>query len=546
MEIYENVNNPYAVAKELPKEKTTWKIGRAEVVYAVFLLCAGFLFWEGSVLLNLWGLWGDQQPSSGIGTFLFFWIMIAGTFLYFSAKRVKQNRASLLWLSAAVVGALPFILYDAIDVRALLLLFEFGVCLLWVATSAKTQIAGFVLFDLLNQGVVVSFLNFGGLFQSLGHGFGGKKEGRSVKGRTILVALLGILISIPILVIVLSLLISADSAFESFIQNFQVNFNWDVLGIYFIEFFVGVPVACYLGGLVFGNAQKRNTARITEEGISRGLSSVRLLPRAGLYAPLLFFVGMYVIFFVILSGYLLAAFSGYLPSGYTYAEYARRGFFELCAVAAINLGLLAFSYLFLKRGEGECPKMLRIISLILSVQTVLLIATAMSKMILYIDAYGLSRLRLYTSVFMVLLMLVFVLIIVWHIRPFRFKIGMPIAILTTCFMLTLFLANTDGLIAKYNVDRYLEGDLDRVDVEMFTGMSDAVAPAVIELATAKKADEETQANADEFLRSRYGSYNHKKVRWDYNLGARSSFEGWNLQSARSAELVEAYFEEKSK
>jgi hypothetical protein len=110
----------------------------------------------------------------------------------------------------------------------------------------------------------------------------------------------------------------------------------------------------------------------------------------------------------------------------------------------------------------------------MSAFTLLLIATAMSKMLLYISSYGLTRLRVYTSWFMLLLFLVFLLILLWHFRTF--DLAKPlILVFAVCFIALTWL-NADGLIAKYNIGQYLSGKTDSLDVHMLGGLSDAAAP----------------------------------------------------------------------
>ena len=97
----------------------------------------------------------------------------------------------------------------------------------------------------------------------------------------------------------------------------------------------------------------------------------------------------------------------------TYAEYARHGFFELCAVTAINLAVIFAAKLLSQEGRG---KLLRIEVILLSVFTLALTVIDLSKMVLYIQSYGLTRLRIYTSIFMVFLFIVFLIILLRQVR----------------------------------------------------------------------------------------------------------------------------------
>lgn len=69
------------------------------------------------------------------------------------------------------------------------------------------------------------------------------------------------------------------------------------------------------------------------------------MPNAMVYAAVTPICILYVLFFVSQFPYFLGGFTGELAEGFTYAEYARKGFFELCAVCCINfavIGIMSF------------------------------------------------------------------------------------------------------------------------------------------------------------------------------------------------------------
>jgi hypothetical protein len=126
---------------------------------------------------------------------------------------------------------------------------------------------------------------------------------------------------------------------------------------------------------------------------------------------------LYVIFLISHFSYLTSALWGNLHADFSYAEYARQGFFELCAVAMINLVIIIFLNLFDKKADNNTTsKAVKFFTIFMVVSTVILIVTALGKMFLYIESYGLTRLRVYTSWFMILLLICFVII---AIRTFK-------------------------------------------------------------------------------------------------------------------------------
>ncbi|MDR0853721.1 MAG: DUF4173 domain-containing protein [Clostridiales Family XIII bacterium] len=509
--------NTYAKAP-----KAAYEFATSDTLLAAASLILGFLFWQ-------WN--GFAAYKSGqLGLFLFFILAISVSLIYMKSRGIRQNKKSLTVLAVALIGALPFALYDGIPINFYLLIFEFAACLIWLAYSCKTEISGklsgFILGDWANQFFCVPFCNFAALFGSI---FRRANRG-SRRSKVVLSGAVGIVISIPLLILIVTLLISADRGFEYFTSHIADYLNIEHLGQYILKFVLGIPVACYICGALYGNAHKRMTSNMSEADLAQGIAKAHGLPRAGVIAPIAILNLLYVVFFSVMGSYLFSAFGGSLPTGYTYAEYARQGFFELCGVAAINLIVLAAAYLFARRSAGEYPKSLRILTAVLSGLTVLLIATAISKMLMYVETYGLSRLRVYTLWFMVLLILVFITLIVWHIKPFN--AGRPIVLIAVAFTLALFLSNSDGFIAKYNVEHYESGRLKTIDVEMLGYMSDAVLPYLRELGeNAPDADVRGMAKRGiESHRERYYSYSDEYGKGAY-VDESKRFHCWNLQSA---------------
>ena len=84
----------------------------------------------------------------------------------------------------------------------------------------------------------------------------------------------------------------------------------------------------------------------------------------------------------------------------------------------LDLMVIFLAGVLAKRNEnGRKPVAVRIYSAVFSMITILLICSAMSKMIMYIGEYGLTGLRFYTSWFMILLGIVFLVLILHEIFP---------------------------------------------------------------------------------------------------------------------------------
>lgn len=292
-------------------------------------------------------------------------------------------------------------------------------------------------------------------------------------GRAILWGLLGLVTAlIPTAIIVL--LLSYDKLFTDMLGQI---FSFRRFG----RTLLSLILAPALAMLLFSALHTAKRAAKREIPLPDRSPSVGFLPCAllcGAVTPILL---VYILFFISQMPYYLSAFTGVLPEGLTFADYAKDGFFQLCAVSAINALLLLGFSLFMQKGGAARNILKTIYSSILSLLTLVLIATALSKMALYIRSYGLTQKRVYASWLMLLLAALFVAAL---IRQFvrRFPLAPVLAVTILVFLLVIALLNVDGLIATYNVNAYLSGALPEVDVAMLRDeIGISAAPALVKL-----------------------------------------------------------------
>ncbi len=209
-----------------------------------------------------------------------------------------------------------------------------------------------------------------------------------------------------------------------------------------------------------------------------------ILPVALVAAMLTPILAVYVIFFVSQWAYYVSAFTGARPEELTFSAYAREGFFQLVAVAVINavlsIGAAALSvrraYDPERPGRERRHPMVRMYLAVLALFTLVLIATALSKMILYVDTYGLSHKRVYATWLMLLLAVAFVAVIVRQVWTRMNLVGTLTAVFLS-FFLVIALCPVDALIVRYNVNEALGGNLHTMvgDVCEDSGASGVIA-----------------------------------------------------------------------
>ncbi|WP_312648115.1 DUF4153 domain-containing protein [Aminipila sp.] len=491
----------------------------ADFWLAAALLVCGFLYWNFV-----------QISDMGIGVTAFSVILCNTTLIYFKVRGIAQTKKSFIWLALTIVSSVQFMLFDGYTVKCLNLLFTSACFIYWVTVSTKRcldiKLSIYTLWDLINQTFIVAFAN-------IACGYFGLKQGisRNKHSRNAMYVLAGAVIFLPLMVFVVGQLSLADAAFEELLDRIMQSVSLDSILTYAMQFVIGIPVACYLFGLIYGNTVRRNTDSMNKEKILKFSEDISFAPKLTVYTVMIIFNLIYIMFFVSQAAYLLSAFENVLPDTFTYAEYARRGFFELCKVAAVNVILIALANIFITKKDngkepGKQPKMLRLQTALMSIMTMGLIITALRKMYMYIQSYGLTQLRVYTSWFMVMLLIAFTIILLRQVKIFNASKIMIIGGIIGFMILSY--GNVDGNIAKYNIENYENGSLQRLDYKVLFTLSDGAVPHLYDL-----------YNKTEDVKTRNLLYNYiafGNVQGQEEEQLQKTFRDFNLQSSRAESI----------
>lgn len=393
-------------------------------------------------------------------------ILASVIYLWASGRKIGAYSGSLLALSLVIAAG--FARSDDGFVKFVMVCFLFvavnlGLCL--QAGQNRRDPAGIT--SLLDAPSVFFMLGFGKLSEAFRGLREAMRNGGKVSKNTGAV-LVGALLAIPLLVIVVLLLISADAAFAGLVGTLPtVNISEVMMTVIF-----GAGTACVLytrGAALRHNTPTKRTA-IARIGIHH-LTVNTVLVMVCL---------VYLVYLLSQLAYFAGGFSGILPNGYTMAQYARRGFFEMAWLCAINLGLIALT-VGLVRKTGKTPLSTRILCLFIGIVTLFFVAAASAKMAMYISSYGLTRLRVLTEVIMVFLGLATLIVCIWLFAPKMsyMKVVLLIALVMGAAVLW---ADVDTVVARYNVQAYQSGALESVDVEYLTTLSAGAVPYIAELA----------------------------------------------------------------
>ena len=189
---------------------------------------------------------------------------------------------------------------------------------------------------------------------------------------------------------------------------------------------------------------------------------------------------LFFIFVLFQVRYLFGGEANITAAGYTYSEYARRGFGELVAVAVLSLGMIMTLGMFGKReGSGEV-RIFHGLSTALVALLGVILASALMRLLLYENAYGFTRQRTYTHVFIFWMAagLAVFLLLLYRGELRRFAPAVALGVLG--FGVTLNLMNLDAFIVRRNVDRYWGGA--GLDTSYLLSLSEDAAPALAAVA----------------------------------------------------------------
>ncbi len=376
-------------------------------------------------------------------------------------SRLRADISRTVWLSGLAIFLLSacYFIYDNLALRLLnapviLILFSFQLLIIGRVTGLSWDNPRFWL-EIALAWIVRPFVclsHYGrcvsGLFarSKPSAGAAGKPAAKKLYGSI----LIGLLLALPVLLILGALLSAADPVFGNLFRSFGRFLADFSLDDWIGKLVVTLLIMPFIFSYLFSGRSRFNL----------GLSSDGSAGRSGfsLNRPILItFLScvnlLYLIFALVQVTYLTGAFRAELPDGLTYAEYARSGFFELSFVCLINLVLILLAVRSGNR-QGLSGMMIRIESLLLIAGSAVQWFSAMFRMRLYIQTFGLTLLRFYVTAFMFLLAVLFLYLLIREFVP-SLPLFKWMAATTLIALLALNFVNADAWIARHNVERYL-------------------------------------------------------------------------------------------
>ena len=445
-------------------EKKRREFSKKEIVLAWLSALMGYLFCR-----TFW-IW--QKPAVGL---IFTVCVFAFGFVFFGRK--KRKARSFFYPVSALVLSCSLFFSSSPVLQFLVFAYICFAFLLFCQTGSETALerrAGQLYVFETVKAIFVS------PFKSIGSAVGAISTNKSAKKgwKTALIVLAGLGIALIPTLIVFALL-SFDSNFTDSLEVIR-SVIFDRILTHVVSLLFGVPIGMYIYGALYTSAHPARDS-FNEETCVRIEDRMKFAPSlvgAVAIAPLLF---LYVVFITAQRDYYRAVFTSTLPDAYTFADFARNGFFRLCAVAAINaLALIALRVFSKKTKSGKISPVVKVYTVVLSLITVVISGTAISQMVMYVSNYGLTRLRLYTLWFMALLILIFIVAIIKQlVGKFPFA-ATAITVFVLCFA-ALAVPDADAVIARHNYNCRLADPACSLDVEYLGQLSPSSVPVLCEI-----------------------------------------------------------------
>lgn len=277
--------------------------------------------------------------------------------------------------------------------------------------------------------------------------------------------LIGTIIALPLVIVVVALLGGADYFFGKFISEIFID---PLLNINIDNFDI---IIMLLAAFVFSYAFMR---KLSSHSISENTNPIRKHP-AVIAITINSILGFVYIVFSAFQIVTLFLGNGTLPDNYTYAEYAREGFFQLVFVCLINMILVIIClYLF------EDSKILKVSLTVISASTYLMIASSTFRMYMYVATYQLTYTRIFVfwALFVIFMAMNGITIYIYNKNFNLFKYCM---IMVTIAYIFFAYSKPESLIAKNNLSEkfYDTKECQSIDYNYLRKLSSDATPTMV-------------------------------------------------------------------
>ncbi|MFZ5365464.1 MAG: DUF4153 domain-containing protein [Patescibacteria group bacterium] len=402
------------------------------------------------------------SPDLGInfGVFILAFL-VAAILLKFSIDKKTSNLWSLffcvpiLWYAGCVAVYQSLFVHVVAPLASIFLLILF---LFWFGVEDLPM-------KKVKRILPLSLILFvGRFFSKISAPFSGIFKLDAKKSGKVIVALI---ILVPLLFIFGALFISADLIFREWIKqlfdaSIDVHNTWRVVRT--------IGLFLFFGGLMFAFIMKKRFPQKIESEAATNKEPEQIKRDSIIANIILGVLNLFFLLFIVIQ--VMFLFGGHdIIKKYdiTYADYVHQGFYQMCAIAVL---VLIISYIMFRMNRSEKFDTVKLLNSVFIIQSLIIVSSALKRLFLYQEAYGLTQLRFlvwHFTLYIGLILLSLALIIVFkkHYRLFV-KVGLVISTIYLMFMTGI---NMQARIAKVNIDRYLSGQDKEIDMSYLLNLS---------------------------------------------------------------------------
>ncbi len=281
----------------------------------------------------------------------------------------------------------------------------------------------------------------------------------------------GVLIALPVLVCFTTLLATGDLVFQQKIYHFITSFPHIRIPEAVLRLIIILFVAYILVGIFLYAALKSSDESLSEEAVPTVKRRLGFIEAAIVMGSVSL---LFLIFVIFQFRYFFGGEVNIGLQGYTYSEYARSGFSELIAVAVFSLLMILGLGTLTIREHNWQQRIYSGLSVIIALLVFVILISAYQRLMLAIDWHGFSRLRLYPSVFLIWVGILFVAVIVLEIMHRERHFALAALLASLGFAVSMCVLNVDASIARHNVYRTIGGK--HLNVNYLTSLSADALP----------------------------------------------------------------------
>jgi hypothetical protein len=316
----------------------------------------------------------------------------------------------------------------------------------------------------------------------------------------------GIAIAFPFLIVFVWLLSSADLVFQAYLDNLiEIDIDIEII----LRALIVLIVSYFFIG-IFSKISKNEKSEIVGKVEEKEERKNRFLGFIESSTILILVEFLFLIFIAIQFFYLFGGkdYVWGIAEYITYSEYAKKGFWELIGVSIISFLLIYGLDRFGRREASKEKKIFKLLSAALVFEISVIILSAVKRLFVYTDGYGLTFSRFFAFVFLFWIFFVFLIFLYKKIFLEKKEAIFLFCVfcLTIVFWAGVNILNPDAFIAKKNIERIAQGK--ELDLRYLSRLSEDAVPEIAQI---------FDKNIDDAIKERVANDLHTRYNPPYNL-----------------------------